>query len=156
MPKVERYMLVLKIKIAEFFKDLGLIEKYGSGIGRIIGHFKQENLPLPKFENISDGLQVTVYPTDMENDAEQANTQVREQVREQVEKLLFIFEDGNHNMYDLMSKLNLKSRYKFSLNYIQPALKLGLIEMTIPDKPNSRLQKYRLTEKGKELKNKIE
>jgi len=52
-------------KIAEFFKDLGLIEKYGSGIGRIIGYFKEENLPLPKFENISDGFQVTVYPATM-------------------------------------------------------------------------------------------
>jgi ATP-dependent DNA helicase RecG len=31
---------------------------------------------------------------------------------------------------------------------LKPALKAGFIEMTIPEKPNSRLQKYRLTKKG--------
>ena len=57
-------------KIADFFKDLGLIEKYGSGIQRIIGYFKKENLPLPDFKNISDGFQVTVFTTDIKNDTE--------------------------------------------------------------------------------------
>ena len=47
--------------IADFFKDMGLIEKYGSGIGRIINYFKNENLPLPLFQNISDGFMVTVF-----------------------------------------------------------------------------------------------
>jgi ATP-dependent DNA helicase RecG len=38
-----------------------LIEKYGSGIGRIVGYFKKEGLPTPEFKNISEGFQVTVF-----------------------------------------------------------------------------------------------
>lgn len=33
-------------------------------------------------------------------------------------------------------------------NYLHPALQAGLIEMTLPDKPNSRLQNYHLPEKS--------
>lgn len=47
--------------VADFCKDLGLIEKYGSGIRRVITLFKEAGLPLPKFEQISGGLNVTVY-----------------------------------------------------------------------------------------------
>ena len=46
--------------IADFCKNLGLIEKYGSGIGRIMSYFADENLPLPQFRNISDGFMVTI------------------------------------------------------------------------------------------------
>lgn len=53
--------------VADFCKDLGLIEKYGSGIRRVIALFKEAGLPLPKFEQISGGLNVTVYSsTDLE------------------------------------------------------------------------------------------
>ncbi len=48
-----------------------------------------------------------------------------------------------------MLKPGLKDRLHFVREYLSPALKAGLIEMTIPDKPNSRLQKYRLTEAGR-------
>ena len=47
--------------IADFCKSLGLIEKYGSGIRRILHALKKEGLPMPKFQNIADGFMVTIY-----------------------------------------------------------------------------------------------
>ncbi|MCF0218843.1 MAG: hypothetical protein HUK14_03600 [Muribaculaceae bacterium] len=37
----------------------------------------------------------------------------------------------------------------FTKKYIQPAIALGLVELTYPDKPNHPKQKYRLTDLGK-------
>jgi hypothetical protein len=51
----------------------------------------------------------------------------------------------------LSIRLGLKHRPTFRENYLRPALAQGLIEPTIPEKPNSRLQKYRLTAKGRAL-----
>ena len=44
--------------------------------------------------------------------------------------------------------LGLKDRTHLRERYLDPALADGLIEPTLPDKPNSRLQQYRLTAKG--------
>ena len=52
-------------------------------------------------------------------------------------------------LLELMMRTGRSDRTKFKQQVLNPLLEDGLIEMTIPDKPNSRLQKYRLTEKGK-------
>jgi hypothetical protein len=49
----------------------------------------------------------------------------------------------------LQEKLGLKNREHFRATYLVPALAAGLIERTAPDNPTSRLQRYRLTEKGR-------
>lgn len=47
---------------------------------------------------------------------------------------------------ELMAVLGLKDRKHFADAYLKPALVEGKIKMTQPDKPNSRLQKYRRTQ----------
>ncbi|WP_310604605.1 Fic family protein [Anaerosporobacter sp.] len=62
---------------------------------------------------------------------------------EQVEKLLAAMGDNEYSTKDLMELLGLKHRPTFRENYLLPALELGYIEMTIPDKPSSSKQKYK-------------
>jgi len=78
----------------------------------------------------------------------QTTPQVAPQVTPQVKELLLALKN-EMSRDDLQSALGLQDRKSFSERYLKPALSAGLIEMTIPDKPNSRLQKYRLTQKGR-------
>lgn len=66
-------------------------------------------------------------------------------VTPQVETLLKVFK-GLHNRSDLQEKLALTDRENFRKNYLQPALELSFIALTIPDKPTSSKQQYYLTE----------
>ena len=66
-----------------------------------------------------------------------------EQLSEYIKKLLDIMEyDIPYTSKALMDKLGLKSKEGFRRNYLRPAIDLNLIRMTIPDKPNSRNQRY--------------
>ncbi len=49
---------------------------------------------------------------------------------------------------ELMNKLHLNDEKNFRQNYIQAALQQNLIERTIPEKPNTPRQKYRITPQG--------
>jgi len=51
--------------------------------------------------------------------------------------------DQSRSISELMDRMGLKHRGYFRKAYLDAALKAGLIERTIPDKPSSRLQKYR-------------
>ena len=50
-------------QIAALFKEAGLIERYGSGIKRILNSFADYDLPLPLFEEVQEGFRVTVTCT---------------------------------------------------------------------------------------------
>ncbi len=63
-------------------------------------------------------------------------------INNQIKSLLEVVESYPQSATELMVKLNLKSRDGFRKNYLIPALDLGLIQMTEPNKPTSRNQKY--------------
>ena len=69
--------------------------------------------------------------------------QVTDQVSDQVKKLINVLGDDVLSASELMNQLGLSHRATFRKNYLNPALEVGLIERTVPDKPTSRNQKYR-------------
>lgn len=60
-----------------------------------------------------------------------------------VRMLLNVLKNEEFSSTELMSRLGLSHKPSFRKNYLVPALERGFIEMTIPDRPNDRNQKYR-------------
>ncbi len=81
----------------------------------------------------------------MNTHAENVSDQVGDQVSDQVRSLLNVLKSGPLSALECMDALGLSHRPTFRKNYLNPAMEAGFVERTIPDKPNSRLQKYRQT-----------
>ncbi|WP_373997267.1 Fic family protein [Duganella sp. SG902] len=64
-------------------------------------------------------------------------------------RLLRAAENGEQPRSVLQAALGLRHTPHFRQAYLLPALAAGYLEMTLPNLPNSRLQRYRLTAKGK-------
>ena len=57
---------------------------------------------------------------------------------------------------EMQAALKLRDRRSFIDTYLEPTLAAGFIEMTLPDKPNSRYQRYRRTPAGEALARRLE
>ena len=73
-----------------------------------------------------------------------------EKFADNVERLILAL-TGEMTRAELQAELNLTHRDHFNMAYLQPAFSSGLIEMTLPDKPTSRHQRYRRTADGEAL-----
>jgi ATP-dependent DNA helicase RecG len=160
--------------LAQVFFRTGLIEAWGRGYERILDACREAGTALPTVRHDGAGLWIewgwvppeeathqvassvtgqVDRPQTAENATEllgsgDATGQVTGQVTGEVARLLEEL-TGEMSRAALQDALGLSARANFGERYLAPALHAGLIEMTLPDKPNSRLQKYRLTDAGR-------
>ena len=87
----------------------------------------------------------------LESAARPTQSEVTAQVTAQVVAQVVAFCQTPRSAREVMAELGLRHWKTFYANYLTPLLEKGILERTIPDKPKSRLQKYRLTAKGRRL-----
>lgn len=68
---------------------------------------------------------------------------IEELIRSRQQEYYDALGDEELSAAQIMERLDLSHRPTFRKNYLNPALAQGVIEMTIPDRPNSRNQRYR-------------
>ena len=143
-------------RIGEFLKELDLTEGRATGIPKILKVMAANGSPPPLFETDQDRIafvirlpvhalaQVTsTVPTD------QVTMEVAMEVTMEVAALLAAVK-GEMTRQALQAALGLRNADHFRKAYLVPAISAGCLEMTLPDHPTSRLQRYRLTERGRQ------
>lgn len=140
-------------RIGDFFKELHLTEGKNTGIPKIRKALKNNGSPQAVFETDDERsyFMTTIY-VHPEFKKSPVTPPVVPPVTPPVKKLLELFSEndplGNQQIRELLGVKDRKGVRKY---YIDPAMEIGVIEYTIPDKPNSRLQEYRLTSLGRKI-----
>ncbi len=114
----------------EYYDALGAADKQADSAGFV-------ELMLEIIRDSLESVTAVGRSTDQDGD------QVTDQDNTSVERLLSALGNDTLSATELMERLGLSHRPTFRKNYLHPALEQNLIERTIPDKPNSKNQKYR-------------
>ena len=137
-------------ELMRVYRDIELVESLGSGIPRILRAYGEDS-----FKFTDNFIRIT-FPISSHDHASghasgHASDHASDHASAQVKKLLSVL-SGEKGRSELQELLSIKNRDYFRTDYLVPAVNNGYIELTIPDKPNSQNQKYRLTAKGLALK----
>ena len=137
--------------IADVFYRAGLIERWGRGTNRVIEMCRTANVRPPEFQEIGHAAVVTfrVNVTGAVRRTAQVTGQVAVQVTAQVARVLEAARTPK-TREELQDAAGIAHREHFRIAYLLPLLSTGWLERTIPDKPKSRMQRYRTTETGRE------
>ena len=139
--------------LGPIFKDCGMIEQWGSGFKKILEMLKDYPEIELKFNEPSNSFQIQFIKKYFEKNitGDPVNDPVNDPVTGQVKKVLNALSAGNKSSSELRDIIGIKHKPTFRKNYLHPARDAGFIEYTIPENSGSRLQKYRLSDKGRDV-----
>ena len=136
-------------RVGDFLKELHLTEGRGTGIPTMRSVMERNGSPLPQLETDE---QCTYFLTTLPVHPTFEGDQVSDQVSDQVDPLVYKVIEACQtplSRAEILNQLGFKNHFDNYKKYIAPALARGWIERTVPDKPRSRNQKYRVTALGR-------
>jgi predicted HTH transcriptional regulator len=129
------------------------IERMGTGTGDMIRRCREAGLPEPEF-SMSDGFVITIRRAVQQRIGEASGrpeSRPESQPESLERRVLGLLADGSLSKSELSSRLGQKEVSGHLNQVIRILLADQTVEYTRPEKPTSRLQKYRLTDKGAAL-----
>ena len=131
-------------ELMRVFRDVDMVESLGSGMKRIMESYSKKI-----FVFMDNFIRLTIpfhSQKDTRKRIQEPQKDTRKDTRTKVEILLEYCEVPQ-SLGEMMHLLNLKNRASFTRTYLKPLIEQDLLEMTIPDQPNNRHQKYVRTQK---------
>ncbi|WP_104803045.1 ATP-binding protein [Blautia marasmi] len=136
--------------IADLFHRMKYMERRGSGLKKILS--ETEKLPgyteqmKPEFYSTPSDFRVVLKNINY-NLHTTAQDGVQDSVQDERITKLIKFCSVARTRDEIQEHLGISSREYLRRNVLKPLLKTGQLEMTIPDKPNSKYQKYITSQK---------
>lgn len=154
--------------LQKMFVFIGVGEKAGSGADVIVKGWEEQKWTKPVIEEHFEPDRVEIVMRMVEEKGVESMPTGKEPARgligeglswdqvgtksglsrDQVESLLKMMIKPV-SASELRTQMNIVNASKFKKKYLDPLIEMGLVEMTRPEVPNSRLQQYVLTEQGK-------
>lgn len=132
-------------RVGDFLKEIHLTEARGTGIRKIKRVLKQNGSPVPEFDTDADRVYFSVTLN-----AHLSFSFVKGDVSEN-ELVVLNFCMSPRKREEILSRLDLSNETRNFKRHLLPMVEKGWVEMTIPEKPRSKYQKYLITDLGQQI-----
>lgn len=131
-------------KIASLLHEYEYVREFGEGIDRMYLEMKQAGLPEPEYRTEAFMVYATIKNKKFLEGVKSNNTQdnTQDDTQDDTQDRILKYCKIPRSKKEITMFLGYKDAKSMAKNHLKPLIQAGKLVMTIPDKPNSRNQKY--------------